>query len=251
LKHAGFANDMPEIDLSARGSGFWAWKPYIIHRKLNEVPDGDLVFYCDVGRRYPFKTLLHPVIPYLEWMRAAGQEVMPGLHIPWKGPMGMWTKRAAFQAAGLDTEAARRSSPIQASFSLWIAGRSSRRLCNLWLELCSQCILINDDPSPAPLEEVRDYFEHRHDQSLLSLCCLNAGIHGIDVGTTMPSIDTQHPDDILELLGHPRPGMPWQGRILHCFAGICANAERRMRRRVKFGTDRPEPNYQAQNSIDP
>jgi hypothetical protein len=239
LRQAGFATDLPEINLADRGSGFWAWKPYIILRKLNEVPDDDIVFYCDVGRRYPFKTLEMPVAPYLEWMRINGQSVMPGLHIPWEGPMSMWTKRAAFQAIGLDTQNAHQSPPIQASFSLWRAGDSSRSLCKQWLDLCSQAHLINDDPSPAPLLELPGYFEHRHDQSLLTLSCLKAGIHGIDIGRNTPDCDTRHPDEILQVMGHSRSNPTVLGRFAKGFATLIATAERLIRRRIKFGEDRP------------
>ncbi|MFZ9937798.1 MAG: hypothetical protein ACO3JG_12200 [Luteolibacter sp.] len=248
LRAAGFERDMPGIDLAARGSGFWAWKPYIIAKKLAEVPDGDMVFYCDVGRRYPYKTLEHSIAGYLEWMRKECQEVMPGLHIPWKGPMSMWTKRAAFHAIGLDEETAYRAAPIQASFSLWIAGNNSRRLSSEWFGLCSIPTLINDDPSPGPLVELPDFFENRHDQSLLSLCSLKAGIRGIDLGTTMPDVDTQHPDEILDLLGHQRPEIPLAGKMLEKLAAGLAAAERLVRRRLKFGEARPEPTFQNRNS---
>jgi hypothetical protein len=241
LLAAGFEQRCKDIKLSERGSGFWAWKPFIIHAKLHEIPDGDLVFYCDVGRRYPFKTIEHPVTPYLEWMHSKGQDIMPGLYIPWKGPMSMWTKRAAFQATGLDHEDAHRSAPIQASFSLWIAGVGGRKLCEEWLELCSQGFLINDDRSPPPLHELADYFEHRHDQSLLSLCCLKSAIHGIDIGSKMPAADTQHPDEILDVLGHPRTKTPLLGRILKKSAGVIAFTERMIRTHVKFGENRPPP----------
>ena len=32
-----------------RGFGYWIWKPYILLRKLRNVRDGDIVFYCDAG----------------------------------------------------------------------------------------------------------------------------------------------------------------------------------------------------------
>jgi len=242
LSKAGFCQELPEIDLAARGSGYWAWKPFIIFKKLREIPDGDIVFYCDVGRRYPFKTLEHSVGPYLDWMQKHGQDVMPGLSIPWRGPMSMWTKRVAFMEIGLDTEAAHRSIPIQASFSFWRAGASSRALCAEWLHLAAQSQLINDDRSPSPNKQLPDYFEHRHDQSLLSLCCLKAGIAGIEVGTTMPTVDTQHPNEILVLLGHTREKIPLAGRCLTFAANALSSSERLIRKRIKFGKDRPEPN---------
>ena len=57
LVAAGFGERCSGINLQERGSGYWAWKPFIIQHALEGLDDGDIVFYCDVGRRYPFKTL--------------------------------------------------------------------------------------------------------------------------------------------------------------------------------------------------
>jgi hypothetical protein len=243
LLDAGFEDRMKDIKLSERGSGYWAWKPFIINEALARLPDGDLVFYCDVGRRYPFKTLEKSINPYIEWMRNEDQSVMPGIYIPWKGPMSMWTKRAAFRAASIDNDVAHRSSPIQASFSLWITNTDSRALCGEWLRLCSEACLINDSPSPAPLKELPDFFEHRHDQSLLSLICLKHNIKGIHIGELMPAIDTQHPDDILGIMDYKFGSRTLAGCTVNAFAIILGAAERAIRARLKFGKDRQEPNF--------
>jgi hypothetical protein len=68
LKKVGFEKIIPEIRLNERGSGFWSWKPFIIQKRLNEIPDGDVVLYCDVGRIYPFKLLDRSIAPCLRWM---------------------------------------------------------------------------------------------------------------------------------------------------------------------------------------
>jgi hypothetical protein len=83
LLEAGFEERCRNISLSERGSGFWAWKPFIIQRKLAEIPAGDLVLYCDVGRSYPFKMLEKPLTPYLRWMEEKGQDLMPGYERNW------------------------------------------------------------------------------------------------------------------------------------------------------------------------
>ncbi len=245
LLEAGFSEHCPGIGLYERGSGFWAWKPFIIREALSKVPEGDIVFYSDIGRRYPFKTLSQPIVPYLQWMKRENQDVMPGVRIPWKGPMSMWTKRVAFQAVNLDTETAYRSIPIQASFSIWITSPASREICSDWLHLCSQINLINDTPSPPPIKELPDFFENRHDQSLLSLTCLKHHIKGVSIGDAMPPIDTQHPDEILDFLGYPRVKTRLPGRMVDACAGILSTAERLMRNRIKFGEARQEPDYQA------
>ena len=64
LLSAGFEARCKDIKLTERGSGFWAWKPFIIDAKLREIPEGDVVFYCDVGRAYPFKQLTNSITPF-------------------------------------------------------------------------------------------------------------------------------------------------------------------------------------------
>ena len=32
-----------------RGFGFWSWKPYVIHRHLASLPEGDVLLYVDAG----------------------------------------------------------------------------------------------------------------------------------------------------------------------------------------------------------
>jgi hypothetical protein len=32
-----------------RGGGYWIWKPYFVKKVLDEIPVGDILFYCDAG----------------------------------------------------------------------------------------------------------------------------------------------------------------------------------------------------------
>lgn len=169
LLKAGFEKRCKDIKLSERGSGFWAWKPFIIQKKLIEIPAGDVVFYCDVGRIYPFKKLESPITPLLEWMTNHGQTVMLGVRIPWKGPMSMWTKRKAFVPKLMDLTEYHRATSIQASFSLWQSHATSLNLADEWMTLSARRDLISDDPDDSELNPLPDYHENRHDQSLLSL----------------------------------------------------------------------------------
>ncbi|HEX7262315.1 MAG TPA: hypothetical protein VF258_10910, partial [Luteolibacter sp.] len=165
LLDAGFEARCKDIKLSDRGSGFWAWKPFIIEKKLAEVAAGDIVFYCDVGRRYPYKQLYCTIDNYLDWMSLHAQEIMPGLYIPWKGTMAQWTKRDAFVATEMDREEIYRSTPIQASFSVWRNTPQSLCLVSEWMDLASNRALISDDASFCGLPELPEYHDHRHDQS--------------------------------------------------------------------------------------
>ena len=249
LLKAGFEERCKNIKLSERGSGFWAWKPFIIQMKLIEVPTGDVVFYCDVGRSYPFKLLEKPIDPLLSWMSRRGQSIMPGVRIPWKGPMSMWTKRGAFIVQRMDLSEFHRATPIQASFSLWQVGETSLEFVEEWMHLCAQRNLISDDPDEEGLTELPDFHENRHDQSLLSLCCLRHGIAGIDVGTEMPDVDTQHPTDIMQLLRDHDLPLCVGGKLLKTLVIPLEWIEQKMRRKVKFGDPRMEPDLINHKSL--
>ena len=200
LKAAGFQKVIPEISLKERGAGFWSWKPFIIEKRLNEVPDGDVVLYCDVGRIYPFKLLEQSIKPFLEWMHARGQEIMPGVEIPWDGPVSRWTKRDALVALDMDHQEILTATPIQASFSIWRAGSKSREFAVKWMGICSQRKLISDDPSVFKLGEHPEFQENRHDQALLSLLCMKEGLQGLSLGQKRPSLDSRNPSEVSRMI---------------------------------------------------
>jgi hypothetical protein len=200
LLQAGYEQEFQDIRLTERGSGFWTWKPFIIHQKLEQVADGDMVFYCDVGRRYPFKKLTGSILPYTTWMENNHQDIMPGVNIPWKGPMSMWTKRDAFVLSEMDAPSVHQSIPMQASFSLWRAGEKARLIAGDWMKMCSERACVSDDPNICGVSNLPDYIDHRHDQSLLTLCCHKHGIRGLDLGNKMPTLDTQYPSEIATLM---------------------------------------------------
>lgn len=236
LNTADFQKRAPRISLSSRGSGYWAWKPFIIEHHLQRMPDGDILLYCDVGRRNDFKLLDRPLDPYLQWMEERGQDVMPGVRIPWKGPMSMWTKRDAFVFTDMDTAEAHAACPIQASFSLWRAGPKARQFAKDWMDWCAEPRLIGDERGTCGLPELEDFKDHRHDQSLLTLRCLQHGIEGLDLGLEMPSIDTQHPSEVSDWVFRPNsPTLPAAGKLLHVSAKTCGWIEKTVRKRVKIG----------------
>jgi hypothetical protein len=213
LRGAGFEKAVSGIRLNERGSGFWSWKPFIIQKRLHEVPEGDVVLYCDVGRIYPFKLLDQSIEPFVKWMQSHGQEIMPGIEIPWDGPISQWTKRDALLALDMDREEILAGTPIQASFSIWRAGSKSRDFLSKWMELCSQRKLISDDPSMCNLGEHPGFQENRHDQALLSLLCIKEGVSGLFIGKQRPCIDIRNPSQVSRMVFWENPVTNF-GRIL-------------------------------------
>ena len=238
---AGFENRCPTIKLNERGSGFYAWKPFIIQKKLEEVPEGEIVFYCDVGRTFPYKLLSDSLQVFLDWMKTHKQTVMPGIKIPWGGPMSMWTKRDAFISMSMDTPSIHATAPIQASFSIWINSPASRDIAKEWMNLSANRQMISDDPSKLGFPELPDFYEHRHDQSLLSLVCLKNGIQGIDIGCDMPPIDVKHPSEVARLLNGKTGDFTARGRLVAVLASIVERLEWTARKWIKFNEPQSRP----------
>jgi len=238
LIESGFDRFAPEISLQERGSGFWAWKPYIISKRLLEIPDGDAVLYCDVGRLYPFKLLEHDMTPFFEWMDARNSSIMPGVMIPWSGQVGHWTKRHALRFAGMDTEDVHRASPVQASFSIWKADTSGRDLAREWAAWCSNRDLVSDDPSVGEIPELPSFRAHRHDQALLTLLCLRNGVPALDLGAKQPNFDCRSPSDVAaHLSGRRNRWFGPSGFMLRKAADLFGVVEQSLRKFVKFGRD--------------
>jgi len=241
LQVAGFENRCPTIKLNERGSGFYAWKPFIIQKKLEEVPEGEIVFYCDVGRTFPYKLLSDSLQVFLDWMKTHKQTVMPGIKIPWGGPMSMWTKRDAFVSMSMDTPSIHATAPIQASFSIWINSPASRDIAKEWMNLSAQRQLISDDPSKLGFPELPDFYEHRHDQSLWSLVCLKHGIQGMNIGCDMPPIDAKHPSEVARLLNGKTGDFTVRGRLVAVLASIVERLEWTARKWIKFNEPQSRP----------
>jgi hypothetical protein len=241
LLAAGFENRCPAIRLSERGSGYYSWKPYIIQKKLEETPEGDIVFYCDVGRTFPYKLLSGSLQFFLDWMKTHEQTVMPGIKIPWCGPMSMWTKRDAFVSMSMDTPSVHATAPIQASFSIWINGLDSKEIVADWMNLSAQRQLISDDPSVLGLPELSGYKEHRHDQSLLSLVCLKHFIEGMDLGLDIPSRDAKNPSNVTKLLSGKTANSTTEGRLVEGLASVVERLEWTARKWIKFNEPQARP----------
>jgi hypothetical protein len=235
LKKSQFTQLAPDIKLSERGAGFWAWKPFIILQALLSVPEGDTVFYCDVGRKYPYILLQHQLEPYISWMDDHTQDIIPGVLIPWNGPMSRWTKSDAFVGTGMDRPECHNATPIQASFSFWRASPPTRQFLNDWLSWCVQRHLVSDDPNVTGRPNASEFLGHRHDQSLLTLCCIKHNIQGIHLGNIEPSFNERDPGMVAKSLFSSLTCRSFMGKFIHHSAKSLGFIELIIRERVKFG----------------
>ena len=60
----GFLKKNAAILHQKTGAGYWLWKPYIILKTLNDIPDGDIVLYLDSGMSIQASIL--PLVSHLK-----------------------------------------------------------------------------------------------------------------------------------------------------------------------------------------
>ncbi len=234
LAKSQFPELAPDISLNERGSGFWAWKPFIILQALQKIPAGDIVLYSDVGRKFPYIILDRPVDGFIKWLNEHNQDMVPGVMIPWNGPMSMWTKRDALIATSMDRQEIHQATPIQASFSFWRNTPQTRQFVKEWLSLCIQRKLVSDDPSADGLIELSDFKEHRHDQSLLNLCCIKHGIKGVDLGPDCPNFNERDPGMIASHMFNSDTKRSILGLVILMISSLIQWTERLVRKCVNL-----------------
>lgn len=143
-----------------RGGGYWLWKPYLVHRVLTEMDEGDLLVYADAGCE-----LRGSLMPLVEQAATYGLLTMRMKD----HTMDKWTKGAVFRALGMDPAVWGRERQIHATAIIFQKRPSTMHLVRQWLHYASIPELITDEPSDAP--DPPAFIAHRHDQAIWSLLC--------------------------------------------------------------------------------
>lgn len=173
-KHSNFCNNNP------RGFGYWIWKPFIINNKLNTIPEGDVVMYCDLGCE-----LLVKEKNILQKLLCSDEHDIT-LSIPGMNPLCMpyerdWCK--AFTARRLEASDEHLESwQYQGSCIIFKNNTKTQQFVSKWLNVCEEYKPIDDHHYD--MKSCDTFREHRHDQSVLSLLLKQSDLRiSTDVGT--------------------------------------------------------------------
>ena len=175
--------DLPEyakkspLMQSARGAGYWLWKPVMIKETLDNLDDGDVVVYVDAGctlRKSPdwkkyldlmnfFDTVCFQYShDHQEWEKwGAGDAEM--FH---------WTKKSAqeYLKERFGSEAFLHYCQVMGGI-LFMKGRNNSLLRD-WLEIMLQRPDLIEDPAPDE-PQPEGFAAHRHDQAFITPLALN------------------------------------------------------------------------------
>jgi len=148
-----------------RGYGYWQWKPIIILDALSKLNDGDIVGYVDSG---------NVIINNLEYVFNACEERGIVLFDNRDGNYVTthknkeWTKRDCFVLMDCDSEEYYNAPQVDAAYQFYKKTPNTIEFLEKYMSFCSNDNIISDLPNITK-DNLPEFKDHRHDQSILSL----------------------------------------------------------------------------------
>ena len=160
IKKTFFYLNNKEILDSARGIGYWLWKPYIILETLKKANDGDIVMYIDAGIE-----IIASLKPLYEICKQQPVLLFANGNLINFG----WTKRDCFVLMNCDSKLFWNSVQCDASSCIFKKSDVSVRFVEEWLTYCTDSRIMTDMANTCGKKNFFGFIQHRYDQSVLSL----------------------------------------------------------------------------------
>lgn len=158
------------LRFGSRGFGYWCWKPYIILKTLESLPDGSILLYCDVGCHLNPKGI-EKLRCYFEETRndSIGIKAFPTFYSRTDILEKRWTKGDLFDYFNCrDRIDITNSDQIATTQILIKKCPSSIEFIKKWTSVWDEDFALIDD-SPSKSANFPEFIENRHDQSVFSL----------------------------------------------------------------------------------
>lgn len=188
--NADFCEKMKEhLIPGSRGFGYWCWKPQIILQVLREMPEGDVLLYCDIGchlnpkglkrlEEYRQYAIAHGIVAFQS--RALGEAARNDLSMHFL-PERQWTKMDLLEYFGVAERRDVLDSGQMGGTIVAAARADTRRFMEEWRACFYEHFEFVDD-TPSKLPNFPDFIENRHDQSVFSVLCKKHGVFSLSSG---------------------------------------------------------------------
>lgn len=148
-----------------RGAGYWLWKPYFILKSLNNVNEGDVIFYSDAGAEF-----IDDVSPLVDICVRETKGVVCFAIDPHKtgNPDVGQIKRDALIITECDSSEYTSTNARLASFIVLQKNDLTMKFVSEWLSFCEDERALTDIPNQLG-ENHQGFIVHRHDQAIFSV----------------------------------------------------------------------------------
>jgi hypothetical protein len=158
-----------------RGAGYWLWKSYFLHKTLTEINDTDIVFYVDAGNIF----LQNPSFLYEKLEENNGVILFDnrdGINNGEFAQNFISCKKDSFVLMGCDTEEYIYGKHLNASYQIYQKNKFTLNFIYEYLSFSQNIEIITDTPNKHG-NNYKGYYDHRHDQSILSLLAIKHKIN--------------------------------------------------------------------------
>lgn len=171
-----------------RGYGYWFWKPLFLKKILNEIKNGDIIHYVDIGCHLQNKN--YRFYEYLDFLIDEDNWILPFQYF---SNTSSFSKEISFsqrqeykysKADLLDHFNFLNKKDITHSPQFWAGSffisnqKESENFLNEWINVFEKKIELIDD-SNSEISNFDGFIENRHDQSVFSLLCKKYGIKSL------------------------------------------------------------------------
>jgi len=159
---SAFVKRHAELLNQERGKGLWLWKPWLILKTLNSVPEGAVVIYADTG--FVFRGSVMPLVAL-----AAKQDIILTSYTEeiFHSNVEKHANRRVLELMGCDTPVCRKQPHLWAGFLVLRNTANSRAFIRRWLHYCSNPDILlgkEDERPPYP-----GYSHHMDNETVLSV----------------------------------------------------------------------------------
>lgn len=144
-----------------RGGGLWSWKPDIIHKVVQGLPDGEIVIYADAGCSLQKCEEWNKIERILEDKDLIAQRIFQ--------PSYKWTRREIIDAFKDNPSDWTDKMQFCATAIILKTSSFSRRFVKEWRQLMLENpTWIQDVGEDEKTDQYPGFYENRHDQSIYS-----------------------------------------------------------------------------------
>jgi len=151
---------------TARGFGYYIWKPICIRECIRAVGPDDVVVWLDAG----FTINVYGqdrMSDYLDIVRASSYRMLSFQNVHTEK---RWTKMDLAKRLGVELNPCiMATSQLSSGFMLMQKTKSNLEVLDDWIKLATEEFYRFSDDSVSCLENDKSFIEHRHDQSISSL----------------------------------------------------------------------------------
>ena len=170
-----FYNENIEILTQKKGAGYWLWKPYFIKKIFEQINDGDILFYVDAGNVF----LYDPSFLYEKLPENTGIILFDNRDGIMSGSFAqnfISCKKDIFVLMNCDSYEYVNGKHLNASYQIYQKNELSKKFISEYLFFCKNKFILTDIPNIYG-SNYSGYYDHRHDQSVLSLLSIKHKIN--------------------------------------------------------------------------